>query len=158
EDTPSDISHLYYMDNFQFNHFQPNDSKGNDTLNIEVSRKNLLIDLTYFQIGRFPFLIEANDTLIVKYQKGVHKVKAPANREHRKYDFAYDSLRMAYFEDNKIGANELFELLDKTRDFQTFINQKKGLYEKECKLIDSLYANNLLSKPYYEVLEERARY
>src|SRR5699024_1006987 len=68
EDTPSDISHLYYMDNFQFNHFQPNDSKGNDTLNIEVSRKNLLIDLTYFQIGRFPFLIEANDTLIVKYQ------------------------------------------------------------------------------------------
>lgn len=69
--TPADVSRLYYMDHFQLNHIDPRDTEKNDTLNIKVNRKSLLIGLTYFQFERFPYLIEANDTLRVQYKSGV---------------------------------------------------------------------------------------
>lgn len=158
ESSPSDVSHIYYMDNFQFNHYLPNDKEGNDTLNIAVDRDNLLVDLTYYQMDRFPYLMEANDTLWVHYKRGLPIVKPSENREHRKYDFAYDAFQMAYFKDKKGANDELMNLLDTTTDLTGFLAQKKEMIDKESKLLDSLYAGSMLSKPYYEILKERRKY
>lgn len=155
--TPSDVSHLYYVEEFELIHVLPEDKEFGDTIDIKVSRADLLVDLTYFQMDMFSYPMKAGDTMVVKYVKGIPRVKL-INRSYPKYDFAYDSLRMNYLNHNKIDMNEMIMTKDIKQNYQSFLASRKSLYERETRLLDSLHKNGLVSDYYNDIVKEKIRY
>lgn len=154
---PSDFTHVYYVDQFHLHHYSPRDDASWDTLTIRFPQESLLVDLTYFQIDNFSYLLEAGDTLLVRYHRGAPQVEL-INRNHPKFQFSYDSLRMEKFEDRVPEYHSFFDLTEAQNNFKGFIGSQVTKYEKELTLLDSLKVNRLISPDYHELLKEKARY
>jgi len=156
KNVPSDVSQMYYVDNFELNNYFPKDRAENNVIKFVYPNDKVLVGITFHQIDFFSYLIRQGDSATVQYRNGFPHVK-PNNSTYPRFEYSYDSLRRANFNIEGIEAAKQFEFSNK-EDLNAFLELKHNDYKSESIFLDSLYSDRLLSKDYYNLMKEKSRF